>query len=766
MADNENNSNRSKASDKLKEITEMLEKGIKELFNSDMYKSYLKTMSKFTNYSVNNTLLIAMQKPDATLVAGYNAWQTKFGRHVNRGAKAIKILAPAVYKKKELVEKLDPATQKPVTDLYGNTVMEEVEVKLPYFKTAYVFDVSQTSGKKLPKLCVDELTGSVDGYNKFFEALKAVSPMPIDFINIESGAKGYCNHSTKRIAIQEGMSQVQNVKTAIHEISHAKLHDIDLNAKDTDTSKLKDKQTKEVEAESIAFTVCQHYGIDTSEYSFPYIATWSENKELPELNASLQLIRDTAAEFISQIDEQLQLQEKQRNEQEHTEEEHEESAPIVPVYLESAKYAHDHNESAQWKQSFALNCKCADYIRDNAEQAHNDHKLGSFFNDLIETFGIERTMYVTARTIQARQKDGRFTRAVRDRAEQFQFPDKELKYDNSSRYICEVHSTIMNRIFEKAMQLEETLTELPCEISIEDMHNYGYSYENMLPLDYETARELFENDFPVYVLHPDNSESLITSLDELDEFDGMFGIEKQDWTEASVQRTSVENDMNKEAAFIFGKANGFAIYQLGDGDELRNIRFESLKGIGGVENVDKSNYNMMYSDTVDIDGLDNEDVTYDILKQIYEQFNIDHPDDFKGHSLSVSDVIVLKCNDELAAFYIDSFGFEPIPDFYGSDEKNIEWDKNEKSFYDKQQTLDNEDYELLYEVYADKQRPRQQIDMEDMVISGNATMSRKQTDKQPKAKKQSVYKRLQENKARANAASKKQPNNKKQELEV
>ena len=638
MADNENNSNRSRASDKLKEITDMLEKGIKELFNSDMYKSYLKTMSKFTNYSVNNTLLIAMQKPDATLVAGYNAWQTKFGRHVNRGAKAIKILAPAVYKKKELVEKLDPATQKSVTDLYGNTVMEEVEVKLPYFKTAYVFDVSQTSGKKLPKLGVDELTGSVDGYNKFFEALKAVSPMPIDFINIESGAKGYCNHSTKRIAIQEGMSQVQNVKTAIHEISHAKLHDIDLNAKDTDTSKLKDKQTKEVEAESIAFTVCQHYGIDTSEYSFPYIATWSENKELPELNASLQLIHDTAAEFISQIDEQLQLQEKQRNE-----------------------------------------------------------------------------------------------------------PEQQ---------------------FEKTMQLETTLTELPSDISIDDMHKYGYSYENMLPLDYETAKDLFENDFPVYALHSDNSESLISSLDELDEFDGMFGIEKQDWTEASVQRTSVENDTNKEAAFIFGKANGFAIYQLGDGDELRNIRFESLKGIGGVENVDKSNYDMMYSDTVDIDGLDNEDVTYDILNQIYEQFNIDHPDDFTGHSLSVSDVIVLKCNDELATFYIDSFGFEPIPDFYGSDEKNIEWDKNEKSFSDKKQTLDNEDYELLYEVYADKQRPQQQMDMEDMVISGNATRSRKQTDKQPKAKKQSVYKRLEENKARANAASKKQPNNKKQEREV
>ena len=638
MEDNEKNSNHSKASDKLKEITDMLEKGIKELFNSDTYKSYLKTMSKFTNYSVNNTLLIAMQKPDATLVAGYNAWQTKFGRHVNRGAKAIKILAPAVYKKKELVEKLDPATQKPVTDLYGNTVMEEVEVKLPYFKTAYVFDVSQTSGKELPKLGVDELTGSVDGYNKFFEALKAVSPMSIDFIDIDSGAKGYCNHSTKRIAIQEGMSQIQNVKTAIHEISHAKLHDIDLNARNADASKQKDRQTKEVEAESIAFTVCQHYGIDTSEYSFPYIAAWSENKDLPELNASLQLIRDTAADFISQIDEQLQLKEKHRNEQEQH--------------------------------------------------------------------------------------------------------------------------------FEKTIQLEATITELPSDISIDDMHKYGYNYENMLPLDYETAKNLFENDFPVYALHPDNTESLISSLDDLEEFDGMFGIEKQDWTEASVQCTSsVENNTNKEAEFIFGNTNGFAIYQLGDGDDFRNIRFESLKDIGGAENVDKHNYYMMYSDTVDIDRLDNEDATYDILNQIYEQFNIDHPKDFKGHSLSVSDVIVLKCNDELAAFYIDSFGFELIPNFYGNDIKNIEWDNNKKRFSDKNQPLDNEDSELLYEIYADKQRSRQQMDMEDTVISGNATRNRKHTDKQPKDKKQSVYKRLEENKARANAASKKQLN-KKQEREV
>ena len=639
MEDNEKNSNYSKASDKLKEITDMLEKGIKELFNSDTYKVYLKTMSKFTNYSVNNTLLIAIQKPDATLVAGYNAWQTKFGRHVNRGAKAIKILAPAIYKKKEFVEKLDPTTQKPVTDLYGNTIMEEVEVKLPYFKTAYVFDVSQTSGKELPQLGIDELTGNVDSYNKFFDALKAVSPMPIDFIDIDSGAKGYCNHSTKRIAIQEGMSQIQNVKTAIHEISHAKLHDIDLNARNSDASKLKDRQTKEVEAESIAFTVCQHYGIDTSEYSFPYIATWSENKDLPELNASLQLIRDTAADFISQIDEQLQLQEKHRNEQEQQ--------------------------------------------------------------------------------------------------------------------------------FEKTMQLETTLTELPSDISIDDMHKYGYSYENILPLDYETAKNLFENDFPVYALHPDNTESLINSLDELEEFDGMFGIEKQDWTEASVQCTSsVENNTNKEAEFIFGNTNGFAIYQLGDGDDFRNIRFESLKDIGGAENVDKHNYDMMYFDTVDIDRLDNEDATYDILNQIYEQFNIDHPKDFKGHSLSVSDVIVLKCNDELAAFYIDNFGFELIPNFYGNDIKNIEWDKTEKSFFDKKQALNNEDYELLHEVYADKQRPRHHVGMEDMVISGNATRNRKQTDKQPKDKKQSVYKRLEKNKARANAASNKQPNKNKHEREV
>ena len=769
MAVEQNGNNHNKNLEKLKEITDMIEKGIKELFNSDMYKKYLKTMSKFTNYSVNNTLLISMQKPDATLVAGYEAWRTKFGRHVNRGAKAIKILAPAVLNKKELVAKLDPATQKPVTDLYGNPVKEEVEIQAVYFKPTYVFDVSQTSGKELPKLGVDERTGDVKEYKQVLDALKNISPMPIDFINIESGAKGYCNYNTKRIAIQEGMSQVHSVKTAIHEISHAKLHNIDLNAKDADASMLKDKKTKEVEAESVAFTVCQHYGIDTSDYSFPYIAAWSENKELPELKASLQTIRDTAAEFISQIDERLLQQEKQHEQQQAQKqaqsEDKEPKTSIVPVYYESAKYAYDHNESKLWQQSFKLNCQCADYIRLNAEKEHSNHNLNSFFNSLVAKFGIERSMYVMARNIKARQNDRRFSYDVRNRVGQLQFPDMELKFDNSAAYLYEVHSGILNMLFEDAMKLEASHTKLPCNISIEDMNKYGYTYENMLPLDFNTAAILFDNDYPIYALHPDNSESLIDTRDELESFDGLFGIERQDWIEAIDNNLSLE-PLNPEANFIFGKENGFAIYQLDDGHELINLRYESLNNIGGIENVDKNNYRMVYHDTIDTGGIDTEDDAYETLNQIFEQFNAENPSDFKGHSLSVSDIIVLKNNDELSAFYVDRFGFELIPDFYGNDVRNIDWDR--KNFANKaaKQAIDNENSDLLYEVMSNtKHQEYPHMSMEDRAISGNATL-RKPHKQQSNGIKPSLKQRLEENKRQVGTAINKPANIKKHEKEV
>ena len=300
---------------KLKEITDRLEQGITELFNSERFKEYLQVMSKFHNYSFNNTLLIAMQKPDASHIVGFSAWKNTFKRNVMKGQKGIKILAPSPYTVKKEIEKIDPLTQKPVIGKDGKPVTEEKEITIPAFKVVSVFDVSQTEGKELPNIAVDTLTGNVELYEDFFKALKETSPVPIAFEKIEGGAHGYYHLEDKRIAIDEGMSELQTIKTAIHETAHAKLHDIDLTSP-MDGQNRVDRRTREVEAESVAYTVCQHYGLDTSDYSFGYVAGWSSGRELAELKSSLETIRSAAAEIINSIDGKLaEIQKAQDKEQ-------------------------------------------------------------------------------------------------------------------------------------------------------------------------------------------------------------------------------------------------------------------------------------------------------------------------------------------------------------------------------------------------------------------------------------------------------------------
>ena len=286
---------------KVKEITAQLEAGVKDLFHSERYQDYLKAMSKFHDYSLNNTLLIVMQKPDASLVAGFNKWRDEFERHVKRGEKGIKILAPAPYKIKKEQEKLDP-DGKPIIGEDGKPVTEQKEITIPAFKVVSVFDVSQTDGKEIPDIAVDSLTGSVEQYEDFFKALEQTSPVPVGFERIDSGAHGYYHNAEKRIALNEGESELQTVKTLIHEIAHAKLHDIDLNAPPEQQQERPSRRTREVEAESIAYTVCQHFGLDTSDYSFGYVAGWSSDKDIKELKASLETIRATASELITEID--------------------------------------------------------------------------------------------------------------------------------------------------------------------------------------------------------------------------------------------------------------------------------------------------------------------------------------------------------------------------------------------------------------------------------------------------------------------------------
>lgn len=284
----------------LKEITDRLEKGVKDVFTSENYARYLKTMSKFHNYSLNNIMLIAMQKPNATMIAGYNAWKNLHGRQVMKGEKGLKILAPSPYKVKRTVEKLDPQTKKPVIGKDGKIVTEEKEVTIPAYKVVSVFDVSQTEGRELPTLGVNELTGEVENYDMLFKALNKCCPVPIVFEKINSGAKGYFSRAENMIAINQGMSQLQTVKTALHEMAHQKLHS------NMEAARQQTRSSREVEAESVAYVVCQHYGIDTSDYSFTYVAGWSEGKETPELRESLDTIRKAAAELITDIDKTLE----------------------------------------------------------------------------------------------------------------------------------------------------------------------------------------------------------------------------------------------------------------------------------------------------------------------------------------------------------------------------------------------------------------------------------------------------------------------------
>ena len=337
--------NAEKPAEKMKEITDRLEQGITELFESDRYKEYLSVMSKFHNYSFNNTMLIAMQKPDASHIAGFNAWKSEFERNVKRGEKGIKIIAPSPFKVKKQMEKIDPNTQRPMTGRDGKPITEEQEITIPAFKVVSVFDVSQTEGKELPEIGVDALTGDVDKYKEFFTALEKTSPVPVGFEQMENGTHGFYHLGDKRIALDENGSQLQTLKTLIHEIAHAKLHDIDLNAPKEERADRPDRRTREVEAESIAYAVCQHYGLDTSDYSFGYVAGWSSGKELAELKSSLETIRSTAAGLIDTIDGHIaELQKAQEVGQEKA------ATPEKPAFTPEAIYkvhANPRNDSIE-----------------------------------------------------------------------------------------------------------------------------------------------------------------------------------------------------------------------------------------------------------------------------------------------------------------------------------------------------------------------------------------------------------------------------------
>ena len=532
-----------KPAEKLKEITDRLEQGITELFESERYREYLRVMSKFHNYSINNTLLIAMQKPDASLVAGFSAWKNNFGRNVMKGQKGIKIIAPSPFKIRQEVEKIDPHTQKPIIGKDGKPVTEEKEIKIPAYKVVSVFDVSQTEGKELPDIAVDELTGDVDRYKDFFAALEKTSPVPIAFENIEGGSHGYYHLEDKRIAINEGMSELQTLKTAIHEIAHAKLHDIDLNAPKDEQQPHVDRRTREVEAESVAYTVCQHYGLDTSDYSFGYVAGWSSGRELSELKSSLETIRSAAAEIINSIDENLaELQKAQDKEQtagqEQPTREGQEAAPEKPDPEAAAPGKSGAQEKAGAAPKEAFTPETIYRVRRNP---YSDSRENSY---LLQA-------YVTQENGRAKMGDVLYTGT----------PEK-----------C-----------------RELMGQLK-------------------------SGELTEGDV------------------------------KQLYAKA--QETAQTAGQDKDT---------FSIYQIKGGDETRDFRFEPYDRLQAAGNVvDRANYELVYSAPLAPETS---------LEDIYTRFNIDHPKDFKGHSLSVSDVVVLHQDGQDTAHYVDSFGYKSVPEF-------------------------------------------------------------------------------------------------------
>ena len=632
--------------ERLQEITAGIEQGIKELFESEKYMRYLSVMSKFHRYSVNNTMLIYMQKPEATLVAGFNKWKNQFARHVKKGEHGITIIAPTPYKKKIEEMKRDPDTHAPILDADGKAVMEEKEIEIPMFRPVKVFDVSQTDGKPLPELS-SSLSGTVPHYEAFLEALRRSAPVPIEFEPMVANTDGYFSPDQQRIAIREGMSEVQTVSATVHEIAHSKLHNqkkiqidndeqyqevelfekpalfsngrisrddlpegvycYDLRGSDEDpgspicveervvvnhagsvilTAPLefseegrlyftdetglnfnggmltlsqflqeqkKDRRTEEVEAESISYAVCQYFGIQTGENSFGYIATWSKDKELKELRASLETINKTSCELINNI------------------------------------------------------------------ECH--------YKEICKERGIDLT---------AKQEPEQVNQQTAE-ATATQLPDAQ----------------------------EQSLDEYPMpdsEVSVSDMQEYGYFYDGMLPVTRERALELDAAGLTVYVLHEDNTESMVFDTEEIMEHGGLFGVEHEEWEKSPQFHEKVlerqERQLEREQAFLAHEGCCFAIYQVSR-DDPQNVRFMNLDWLQSHNlAVDRSNYDLIYTAPLNGSGS-----TMEQLETLYEQFNLKKPVDFHSPSLSVSDIVAIKQDGKVSCHYCDSVGFTEIPGF-------------------------------------------------------------------------------------------------------
>ena len=607
--------------DRLKEITASIEDGIKELFQSESYAQYLQTMSRFHHYSVNNQVLIHMQKPDATLVAGFNKWKNQFGRNVIKGEHGIKIIAPTPFKKKIEQEKLDPDTQLPMLDADGKIITEEKTIQIPMYKPVTVFDVSQTEGKHLPQLAHD-LSGNVANYDVFMEALRRSSPVPISVEVMGGGMDGYFDLEHQDIAIRKGMSEVQTVSAVIHEMAHALLHN---RTKDTEekTPELS-RSTEEVQAESISYAVCAYYGIATGDNSFGYIASWSKDKTLPELRESLEVISKTADGLINDID---------RHYAEILKEREAELIAAEPAMAMERLYAVDdrylHVQRTDTGVDYTIYDKASMKEIDGGQLDMEISTLAESALEICNSHGIGQNAPLQVADIGILDE----LQAAQDAVIAIEPPVQENP---------------------------EPETDTPADpaISVEARNAYGYTDDAMLPLTKERAMELFERDVPVYLLYGDNTEAMAFEQTEILNHDGIFGIDRADW-EAVKEQFPVITENRWQKAFQQNPADSYCIYQLRRDPELAELRFMNSQYLRehGLEPA-FDHYEAVYSGSLPSDGS-----TEARLDDLYMKFNTAHPQDFTGHSLSVSDIVVLKQQGAVSSHYVDSVGFVQFPAF-------------------------------------------------------------------------------------------------------
>ena len=715
--------------ERLQQITAGIEQGIKELFESEKYMRYLSVMSRFHRYSVKNTMLIYMQKPDATLVAGYNKWKNQFERHVKKGEHGITIIAPTPFKKKIEEQKLDPDTKAPILDAEGKAVMEEREVEIPMFRPVKVFDVSQTDGKPLPELA-SSLSGNVQNYEAFMEALRRSAPVPLSVEPMAANMDGYFSPDQQRIAIRAGMSEVQTVSAAVHEIAHSKLHNYAkaqeeaARAGDKEPPKKKDRNTEEVEAESISYAVCQYYGIQTGENSFGYIANWSQGKELPELRASLETINKAAGELIADIDRHYKVICKERGidlaaQSEQTVPQQEAASEAEVPMQAPARHAYKLHSNFE-RTSPADSTYIQEYtVADDLSLIPGEVLYAGTYDECVKLHNALQDGSMTAEQVKAQAQaeklyelDGRLYLHVQpcDGGYDYTIYDKgtmraldggqldapELPLSTAALKICEMHDmggqsiqyaplSMIETLQEAAVQQmqaaaqaaapettmlpdapEQHLDEYPMPdptLTQDDLEKSGYLDGDLLPLSKERAYELMERDLTVYIVQQGENPAMAFDTTDLDAYDGIFAVTREEWEESPAFDAQVKERMDhqQEREQAFLDHKGDC-FAIYQVKHTDELRDIRYEGLEWLKSIGQTAQRDNY-DLVYTAPLLPSDLKGDTAEQLFYRFNNEHPADYRHPSMSVSDIVAIKRDGKVSCHYCDSFGFAEVPGF-------------------------------------------------------------------------------------------------------